>query len=255
MIFQAQALSQQELIEYCRNAPVENHLGGSDDGNRVVRFDTNYAIKWGYGVFEQEYHNQLEAFTLVDPNIVRVPKPYAFFTDKSGLGYLVMEAVSGVRKENVEDEADIRALARILRHFSTIKATKPGPLALHGPSYALLFGESDHPTFEVTSELEEWFNHRLLSSEFSISLSDSEFTLCHLDFFPRNILWTANHPPCLLDWLTAGYWPRIFERCSHLILEDYISNPAILREPVSEEEVAQISLILQSWRNNQRYSL
>ena len=198
-------------------------MGGSNDGNRVVRFDTNYAIKWGYGVFEQEYHNQLEAFTLVDPKIVRVPKPYIFFIDKSSLGYLVIEAVSGVRKGNVEDEADIRALTRILRHFSTIKATKPGPLALYGPSYALLFGESNHPTFE-------WFNHRLLNSELSISLSESEFTLCHLDFFPRNILWTANHPPCLLDWLTAGYWPCILERCSHLILEDYISNPAILHE-------------------------
>ncbi|KAL9124097.1 MAG: hypothetical protein Q9217_006538 [Psora testacea] len=255
MILRGQTYSHGDIIRYCANAPEDEILGGSDHGNRVVRFNNDYAIKWGVGVYELEYYNQIEAFRLLDPDIVRVPKPHDFFTDDSGRGYLVMDAMPGVNKKIIEGEADVEALTRVLDHFAIFKSSNPGPLALRGPSYALLFGESDHPTLNTTSELQEWFNHRLLHSDRQLDFSRFDMVLCHMDFFPRNILWEANQPPCLLDWLTAGYWPRIFERCSHLIVEGYESNCVIINTSVTGPELAQIDLILKAWRNIQWYSL
>ena len=243
------------IIDHCASAPKSDILGGKKSGNSVVRWSDSMVVKWGFGVFEQEYLNQLEAFRILDPAILRVPKALDFFTDDFGRGYLVMNEMPGTRKEAIREEADITALSRILEHFAALKAPFPGPLAQQGPSYALLFGESDHPTFKTTRDLEQWFNYRLLVNDSPLDFSASNLSLCHLDFFPRNILWEPGEPPCLLDWLTAGYWPPIFERCSHMILGDCKSNPAVSREPVGDTEHAQIDLIMTAWSNVQRYAL
>lgn len=247
--------AQKAIIEKCANATTEQILGGCENGNLVIKLNDRIAVKWGVGVLEQEYLNQLEASRIVDPSIVRVPKAHDFFTDDSGRGYLVMDMVPGNKKDIIQDKVDLEAISRILRHFESLKSPRPGPLATRGPSYALLFGESDYPTFTATKDLELWFNQRLLSDDSPIRFSTSDLRLCHLDFFPRNILWETDKPPCLLDWLTAGFWPRIFERCSQLILEDCKSNPVVTHAPLKDAEHTQTQLIMAAWRNIQRYAL
>lgn len=37
--------------------------------------------------------------------------------------------------------------------------------------------------------------------------------MCHLDIAPRNLLYLADGSVCLLDWATAGFYPRFFEVC------------------------------------------
>lgn len=243
------------IIQHCANVTEEEILGGVENGNLVTELNSNVVVKWGFGVFEQEYLNQLEAFKIVDPRIVRVPKAHDFFTDDAGRGYLVMDLMRGFKKKTIHDDADVEALARILQHFATIKSRYPGPLSRQGPSYALLFGESDHPTFKTNQDLEQWFNHRLLSDNSHLVFPVSDLCLCHLDFFSRNILWETGKPPCLLDWLTAGFWPRVFERCSHMILEEYENNPAVMGPPLKAAEEVKVGLVLTAWRNIQRYAL
>lgn len=242
------------ILSYCALVTQDQLIGGSLHGNAVIKWSDNIVVKWGCGVFEQEYFNQLKAYQLLDPSIIRVPKVLDFFQDHAERGYLVMELMSGEKKSRIEDRQDLEALLRVLQHFTTVRSTTPGPLAGPGPSYALLFGESDHPTINSITELKQWLHRRLLDEKASLAFSPSNICLCHLDLFPRNILWQTGEPPCVLDWLSAGFWPRIFERCSHVIVDDN-SVPAVTGMPLSSTDCEQVALVVKAWQNTQRYNL
>ena len=38
-----------------------------------------------------------------------------------------------------------------------------------------------------------------------------ELVFCHLDIAPRNLLRQEDGSLCLIDWASAGYYPRLFE--------------------------------------------
>ena len=247
--------SHSEIIQRCLQAAFpEEHLGGQEYGNKVLRLDAEVVVKYGVGVTKDEVINQEIARELLDPSIVHVPKVYSFFEDDSGRGYLVMEFMEGDVKDSISEASDIRMLSVLLEHFAGIKSSKPGALG-GGPSRALIFGQSDPPTFETVQELEQWFNDRLLEPNSKITLAGSDLILCHLDLFPRNIIWAKDQPPCVLDWASAGFFPRILERCSHLIKPQAENWPVVLNIPISEAEEFQCGLIMKAWSNNERYSL
>jgi len=247
--------SETEIIRRCLGAAFpEGHLGGDQYGNKVLRLDAEVVVKYGVGVTKDEAVNQEKARELLDPKIVRVPKVYSFFEDDSSRGYLVMEFMEGDLKESISEASEIRKLSAILDHFAGIKSSKPGALG-EGPSRALIFGQSDPPTFKTIQELEEWFNDRLLEPTSKLTLAGSELILCHLDLFLRNILWAKDQPPCLLDWASAGFFPRILERCSHLIKPQPESWQVVLNIQISTIEKFQCDLITKAWSNNERYSL
>ena len=79
MILKERELSPEAIIEYCANVQADSILGGSENGNRVVKINNNIAVKWGVGVFEQEYLNQLEALRVLEPALVRVPRAHDFY--------------------------------------------------------------------------------------------------------------------------------------------------------------------------------
>ena len=83
--------------------------------------------------------------------------------------------------------------------------------------------------------------------------------LCYLDIFPHNLIWKEGEAPGILDWSSAGFYPRLFEKCSHLVVGDDVENfsrELFARLPeVSEIESTQINLILRVWRNRQKFSL
>jgi thiamine kinase-like enzyme len=103
--------------------------------------------------------------------------------------------------------------------------------------------------------MEAWFNVRLLDIKTKISFAGLDLVFCHLDLFPRNILWLDNQPPCVLDWASAGFYPRIFERCSQLITQQPVVNQVILDQNISQFEVDQVDQILKAWWNNIIYCL
>lgn len=226
--------TQVAILEQCALATEHQPLGGSLHGNAVVNLTDSNVIKWGYGAFEQEYWNQRKAYQLLDHRIFRVPKVFDFFEDDTGQGYLVMESTAGEKKRRIEDQGDLEALVRVLQHFATVRSPTPGPLAGPGPAYALLFGDSD-----------------LLDNNRAFAFSPSDICLCHLDFFPHNIKWQRGEPPCALDWLSAGFWPHIFEKCSHLIIEDG-SIPVFGQMWFPGTDCEQIVLVVEAWSNIRR---
>lgn len=246
-------LSEAEIINRCKKTEPQNFIFHMPYGNNVLRLSENLAVKFGYGVTEYEARSQEIAYNILDPKIIRVPKVHKFFEDRQGRGYLVMDFMEGQIQESITDFRQLGALSHVLDHFATQTSSKPGPLG-GGPSRALLFGESDPPTFETIEQIERWYNTRHLVPGRSISFRNANLILCHLDLFPRNILWFTGQPPCVLDWASAGYYPRIFEACSQRIRTG-LENGCVLNIPIPEDEQEQASLILKAWGNAQRYHL
>lgn len=247
----------EELIAYCANPPVSKLLEGPPYGNKIIKLSDHEIIKFGLGVTEKEAENQKRAYLLVDHNIVRVPRVYRFFNDNSGLGYIIMEYMPGKVIEPLEDSTRIEKIARVLAHFATLRGNIPGTLSGGSPC-GLLFSETEI-TFSSIEVMEEWFNSRLSAQDPKISLQGCELVLCHLDIAPRNILWQEDGSLCLVDWASAGYYPRIFEFCAQWIIEGKEGkfNKLLLdsMESLSDRELAQKVSILRAWRNSQKYSL
>ena len=63
-----------ELIKYCANPPHECILGGIPYGNKVVQISSQAVVKFGVGVTKAEADNQVTAYEVVDPQVVRIPK-------------------------------------------------------------------------------------------------------------------------------------------------------------------------------------
>lgn len=248
------SFSDNEIIQRCNEASPDLLLSDPSYGYKVLKLTDKLAVKFGFLLSEDEARNQAKAHEMLDPSIVRVPKVYRYFMDSNDHGYIIMDLMKGVIKDSITESSEKSCISQILEHFGSIKSQKPGPLT-GGPSRGFLFGESDYPTFESIQDMEAWFNVRLLDPKAKISFAGLDLVFCHLDLFPRNILWLDNQPPCVLDWTSAGFYPRIFERCSQLITQQPEANEVILDQYISQFEVDQVDRILKAWWNNIKYCL
>lgn len=248
-----------ELIKYCANPPRGCYLGGSPYGNKVVRISSQAVVKFGVGVTEAEAINQSKAYELVDPRVVRIPKVHRYFADNECRGYIVMDFVEGEILEPLEDPIQVMKLASILDHLASFRRIVPGPSAYGPPCGLLFFPDEGEVPFTDVKDLEQWWNSRLLPGESAAKLQGLELVLCHLDVAPRNVLWREGEAPCLIDWASAGYYPRAFEFCAQLIVEgkDGRFNRLLLDAMTKLEcvESEQIAPVLQAWSNMQRYRL
>ena len=246
-----------ELINYCINPPREHILYDAPYGNKIIKISDQIVVKFGVGVTKAEALNQSKAYELVDPRIVRVPKVHRYFSDGENRGYIVMDFVKGEVVEPLEDPIRVNRIADILDHLASFRRTVPGPCACNPPYGLLFFPDEGELPFADIKDLERWWNRRLLFKEPAINLQDCALVLCHLDVAPRNILWEDEKPPCLLDWASAGYYPRVFEFCVQLIVEgkDGKFNRILLdaMTELRQVESEQIKSILQAWSNMQRY--
>ncbi|EXJ82362.1 hypothetical protein A1O3_06175 [Capronia epimyces CBS 606.96] len=249
------SFSDDEIIQRCKEATPDLLLSSVPYGGKVVKLTDQLAVKCGWLLGKDEAGNQAKAYEMLDPSIVRVPRVHRYFMDSKEHGYIVMDLMEGVIKDSIAEGPDQAAMSRILEHFASFKSQKPGPLTGGGPSRGFLFGDADHPTFESVQDMEAWFNVRLLDPKTEISFKGLELVFCHLDLFPRNIFWLDNHPPCVLDWTSAGFYPRIFERCSQLITQQPETNPVILDQSISQFEAVQVDLVHKAWWNNIKFSL
>ena len=181
-------------------------------GNSVVKISDYAVIKFGAGVKEDEWLNQTRAFKLLHPDKIRVPEPYHFFSSV-GIGYLVMEYVDGTPLEP-SDASYTAALQSMIPHLWEIVSDIPGPIG-GGSARGLLW--SDYHDFRPskTSEIQAYFNQRRArNSEAALDLEGLPLVLCHADMAARNILKLPDDSFCLLDWESAGFYPRIFDVCA-----------------------------------------
>lgn len=247
-----------ELISYCMNPLPDSILGGTPYGNKVIKVSSQAVIKFGFGVTEAEAFNQSGVHKLVDPQVVRIPKVHRYFSASEGRGYIVMDFIEGKVIEPLEDPKKVMKIARIVDHLASFDREVPGPLH-HGPPAALLFLDEAEYSFDGVDDLEAWWNRRLLPGDPSLCLQNFELVLCHLDIAPRNILWEDGQPPCMIDWASAGYYPRFFEFCAQRMIEGKEGqfNTLLLNAMTKLERVQflQITPLLRAWSNIQRYYL
>ncbi|KAH9221293.1 kinase-like domain-containing protein [Leptodontidium sp. 2 PMI_412] len=258
MALPSSSLSNSDIVRRCHHQDREI-IGGLPHGNLVIKLSEELVVKFGPGVSVEEADNQRRAFKLLDNSIVRVPRTHDYFTRTDGgfmTGYLVMEYIKGDIANSVTSY-QIDQIAKILSHFSTIQHQHPGPLQ-PGVSRGLLWEENGKPTFETTKQMEYWLNLRLPRVGSKLALEKYPLVFCHLDLALRNIIWLKDGSVCLLDWATAGFYPRFFEICllkimagNHGCYETTLINRL---KKLTDDEEAQMSLLESSFYNGIRYS-
>ncbi|CAG8050980.1 unnamed protein product [Penicillium olsonii] len=243
------------LIARCTNPLPENVI--SQYGKRVIRVSDHEVVKCGPDVTKEEADNQRIAHGLLENRLVRVPRVFDFFSDEQDCGYIVMEYIDGTVMDPADDSA-LRKVADLMDYFATLRHTNPGSLC-GGPCRGILFPETEDLLFDNLDHMERWFNSRLLPSDPNISFQGCDLVFCHLDLAPRNILLQKDGTICLVDWASAGYYPRLFEFSAQWIFEgrnDSFNPPLMdLVIPLSAIEMASKDSFLRAWRNIQRYAL
>ena len=91
-----------------------------------------------------------------------------------------------------------------------------------------------------------------------ISLQEEKFVFCHLDTALKNMLYLPDGPICLLDWASAGYYPRYFELAAHLkkgkpdlLIEELLQSP---RVPFTAREEKHFGVFMQACTNSMAYA-
>jgi serine/threonine protein kinase len=247
------------VIKYCLSCDESQLLGDGKYGNRVVRISDTQVAKFGRGVSHYEALNQQVARELVDAQIVKIPQVQRFFEDSDGRGYIVMEFIEDKILKSLT-EVHIERVAAIIQYFSTITGKVAGSLS-RGPSIGLLWPETNDLSVNSLSDIENWFNNRLFPAQGlgQVTLQHSNLVLCHLDIAPRNIVWQYDGTVYLLDWASAGFYPRLLEFVSQWLIEgqDEAFHTTLLQAmaPLSKVDMEQKAPICQALYNIQKYSL
>jgi hypothetical protein len=103
-------------------------------------------------------------------------------------------------------------LGRILSHLHEVQSEMLGSLggdAVQGALWA-----SEDLVFPDRAYLENWLIVRLRRPEHSITFEGQPLVMCHMDFYPRNML-LYEDMVTLLDWSLSGYFPRLFDYISY----------------------------------------
>jgi len=258
-------LSNSKIIERCFESN-RKIVGGVFYGNLVIQLSDEIVVKFGWGLTVEEADNQRKAYELLDPNIIRVPRVYRYFTQPveetqptegfSPRGFIVMEYVHGDMIES-PNSSQINQIAQILAYFARIHRQHPGPLH-KGASHGLLWQENGTPAFQSVQQMERWLNYRLPDIGAKLSLQKYPLVMCHLDLAPRNILWLKDGSICLLDWESAGFYPRFFEVSLLKMMEyshgTYETTLMERMERLTEKEEAQMLLLMRSFYSGIKYS-
>ncbi|KAK2763307.1 hypothetical protein FQN54_009943 [Arachnomyces sp. PD_36] len=260
--------SAEDLIAHCWGPDAEFIENTERYANHVVKIGDSAVMKFGRLVTKFEFENMKIAKTLVDPNIVYIPEVYRFLSDSDGdaygrdRGYILMEYVHGRRIDPLDDPERIERIAKIVAHFASIRGEQLGALG-GGPSRGIIFPDNyGDPVFDDVQAMEDFYNKRLFPRngvKLDLNLKGVELVLCHLDIAPRNIIWRDDDSICLIDWVSAGFYPRSFEFATRRYLLgsegdfDQMLLDAI-KPPLSEEERVQSLAVVIARGNAERYT-
>ncbi|KAJ9654252.1 hypothetical protein H2198_006652 [Neophaeococcomyces mojaviensis] len=255
------SLTDDDIVEIC-------HAGGASTltsdvcGRKVVVLNDNIVVKFGLGVTVQEAAAQRLAFETVDRSIVRVPKVFRFFDrldmDYWSTGYLVMEYVKGSNLAEVawEEETMLPRVAAAIKHINATTNSFPGPVS-GGKAQGSLWSEIGSDTaFHNIEELEAYMNRRLSVMKESISLTNERLCLCHLDPTPRNFMIDVDGHLFLVDWATAGFYPRYFQLWSieftQHVLGDHFTSKLLDYLAATKLELVMVERLWSLYRYNAR---
>ncbi|KAH7394027.1 hypothetical protein DE146DRAFT_115060 [Phaeosphaeria sp. MPI-PUGE-AT-0046c] len=248
--------SDEELVRHCsRSNPTRDVIHELDGGLSVIRISNDTVVKYGYGVAYEEFVSQQNAYDLIDKNVIRVPRVHRFFTYMH-IGYIVMEYMDGNTLSSDWDSLSCQVIADVLAHFSGIRNEQPGPLS-GGRACGLLWIEGDSISPTSSGDIERYFNTRQLRCHDKLAIQGHRFVLCHLDIAPRNIMRLKDGSFCLLDWASAGFYPRFFEICTLRLNAwtqvDFNSQVLCLLEGLSQDEENQAQLLQKAYYLAQKY--
>jgi thiamine kinase-like enzyme len=262
MALRYETATDDEIVQHCRRSnPNRDVISELQGGRSVIRISEEAVVKVGYGVYQDEFQNQQKAYEMIDPSIIRIPKVYRYFR-KDDTGYLIMEYMNGKELSTVEDpDIFLKPMVEVLKYFEQIRCDTPG--AFHGglPTGQLWL---DYVYFVPTtiSDIEEYYNTRHLkhlSQQSKLNLQNYPLVFCHLDLAPRNILVLENGSLCLVDWASAGFFPRLFERCVLGInirgMNSWNAKLLKLMDIPDEDEMSQTQLLGQASWFGVKYSL
>lgn len=248
------ALAWESLTEFCAQSPNSNYLRNVAGGNRVIKLNSNMVVKIGRGATEGEAVTQTQVSEILNPAIIRVPRVYGFYhDDERNIGYIAMEYIDG-KPVDVHNTAHLNALRRAFEHLASFHRDYPGPL--HSDELLGILWEDEIPDdYNTLGGLEDWINNR---QDDRVFLRDARPVLCHLDTALENMLWLPGGTICLLDWASAGYYPRYFELAAHLkkgrpdrVIEELLGSPL---EPFSDEEKRHMNCLIQACANATRFA-
>lgn len=256
MVLQHETATNDEIVQHClRSNPDRTIISEFEGGLSVVKLSEDAIVKCGYGVTQLEAQNQQKAYELINPAIIRIPRIYRFFT-YGMVGYIVMEYCHGEALSSIQDpNVFLEGMVEVLKHFEQIRCDKPGPF--HGGlAYGQLWlDESIAPS--TISDVEEYYNKRQLKLLPKLNLANYPIVLCHLDIAPRNILVLEDKSLCLVDWATAGFYPRLFERCTLKLnireKDDWNAKLLERLDKLHEDEMFQAKLLEQAYYLGQKY--
>lgn len=238
--------TEDEIIQHClRSNPDRDVISELDGGLSVIRISEDAVVKCGFGVSQFEAANQQRACEILDPTIVRVPRVYRFFVRELD-GYLIMEYINGQPISfMMEPDAFLKPMAHVLKLFEQVQRAKPGPLH-ESIAFGQLWLDYDPIAPANILDIEEYYNKRQLKN------------LTHLDIAPRNILALEDGSLCLIDWNSAGFYPRLFERTAIEINlrkeNDWNTKLLGLLCELDEGEKFQAHLLEKSYYLGQRYT-
>ena len=213
MAFDYRSATEHDFFQFCSHLnPTRTVISELEGGLSIIKVSSDVVIKCGVGVSQQEADNQQKAFHLIDQTIIRVPRVYRYVAG-SNIGYLVMEFIDGEPLHDFDDPDICAAIARALYHFANIQSAQPGPLGA-GPPRGILWTACNSVSLSNIVDVENHYNTRQLKRHRKLSLQSFSLSLCHLDLVPRNVLLLKDGPLCLLDWASAGFYPRFFEICT-----------------------------------------
>lgn len=245
LVMASQLPSDEEIILLCKTT-------WSSYGRGLVKISESIFVKFGLDITPAEAATQKYAWEQVDSNVFRVPQPYRYFQDRSQgleltIGYLVMEYIDGTSMSEYlkyatadEREATADAIVRLLNHLPTtpVSVTQgPGPVGC-GPPRGYLWSEGGiGSSFASLTDMESWLNRLLMDYQPGyqgdlFNFTTSELSMCHTDLAPRNIILQPNGQLAVLDWGSAGFYPRVFETYAFRTCAD--------REPIFTQVLSRL---------------
>jgi len=244
-----------KIIDTCKNASSSQILSRLPFGYNVIKISAAAVVKFGSSEsMKVEAENQKEAFNLLDPAIVRVPRVFDFFIHEHQ-GYLVMEYVQGQLIQDLQ-AVHHRKLTSILSHFQSISVHRLGNLSGRGRIYSCPFPDEGIFCDSIKS-MTAWFNRRIIEKGMALAFDGCALNLCHRDLAPRNLLWQDEGDIVfLLDWQTAGFYPPLFELCTQMNGRDLGFNKQLeeIILSISPLRPSDACLLLNVWANCFRYS-
>lgn len=246
-----------EIIQHClRSNPHRDVISELDGGLSIIRISEDAIVKCGFGVSQYEAVNQQRAYEILDPAIIRIPRVYRFFIN--GLdGYIIMEYINGQPLSSIMNpDAYLEPMAKVLKLFEQVRRDRPGPFH-ESFAFGQLWLDYDPIAPATISDIEQYYNKRQLKNSDHLNLVGYPLVFCHLDIAPRNILVLEDASLCLVDWNSAGFYPRLFERIALEINvrkeNDWNTKLLELLDKLDEDEKAQARLLKQAYYLGQRH--